>query len=96
MSQKVKAHEESNVISTNGPTIAGALPQYLLDRTYDKHAKALSTQIKQRRVEKAARFSVPLPRIKGISEADVFKVVQTGKRKSKSWKRGSVWLRTRL
>lgn len=45
MSQKIKAHEERNVISTNAPTIAGALPQYLLDRTSAKHAKAPSTQL---------------------------------------------------
>jgi hypothetical protein len=33
----------------------------------------------KKRNEKAARFSVPLPKVKGISEEEMFKVVSTGK-----------------
>jgi ribosome biogenesis protein NSA2 len=54
-----------------------ALPAYLLDRSNEKNAKALSSAIKQKRNEKAARFSVPLPKVKGISEEEMFSVVKT-------------------
>ncbi len=39
--------------------------------------------LKQKRKEKAGKWSVPLPKVKGIEEAEVFKVLKTGKRKSK-------------
>jgi ribosome biogenesis protein NSA2 len=59
-----------------------------LDRSNEKNAKALSSAIKQKRNEKSARFSVPLPKVKGISEEEMFSVVKTGKKtKKKSWKR---------
>jgi ribosome biogenesis protein NSA2 len=45
-------------------------------------------KIKQKRQEKAAKFSVPLPKVKGISEEEVFKVISSGKKThKKSWKR---------
>ncbi len=37
--------------------------------------------------EKAGKWSVPLPRVKPISEDEMFRVVKTGKRKKKQWKR---------
>ncbi|KAH0423201.1 Nop seven-associated 2 domain protein [Colletotrichum camelliae] len=41
-----------------------------------------------KRSEKAARFSVPLPKARGISEEEMFKIVTTGKKThQKSWKR---------
>ncbi|EOA86402.1 Ribosome biogenesis protein [Exserohilum turcicum] len=89
MKQKIRAHEERNVKSNEAPEPATeALPSYLLDRSSEKNAKALSSAIKQKRNEKAARFSVPLPKVKGISEEEMFSVVKTGKKtKKKSWKR---------
>ncbi|KAK7970699.1 ribosome biogenesis protein n [Apiospora saccharicola] len=51
-------------------------------------AKALSTSIKNKRKDAAARFAVPLPKVKGIAEEEMFKVLQTGKKvNKKSWKR---------
>lgn len=39
-------------------------------------------------VLQAAKFSVPLPKVKGISEEEMFKVVKTGKKTAKKgWKR---------
>lgn len=89
MKKKIRAHEERNVKSADAPEPSKtALPQYLLDRSDAKNAKALSTQIKQKRAEKAAKFSVPLPKVRGISEEEIFKVVKTGKKTAKkSWKR---------
>lgn len=89
MKKSIKAHEERNLKSKEPAEPATeALPQYLLDRGSEKNAKALSSAIKQKRNEKSARFSVPLPKVKGISEEDAFKVVTTGKKThKKSWKR---------
>ncbi|KAF2199644.1 ribosome biogenesis protein NSA2 [Delitschia confertaspora ATCC 74209] len=89
MKKQIKAHEERNVKSSEAAEPSTTpLPQYLLDRSSEKNAKALSSAIKQKRNEKAARFSVPLPKVKGISEEEVFSVVKTGKKtQKKSWKR---------
>jgi ribosome biogenesis protein NSA2 len=65
----------------------GALPTYLLDREGQKDAKSLSSAIKQKRKDKAAKYTVPLPKVRGIAEDEIFKVVKTGRSKSKSWKR---------
>jgi ribosome biogenesis protein NSA2 len=89
MKKQIKSHEERSVKSSppNEPS-STPLPGYLLDRSNPTSAKALSSAIKQKRAEKAARFSVPLPKVKGISEQEMFKVVTTGKKTAKkSWKR---------
>ena len=89
MKKAIRAHEEKNVKST-GPSEPSSqpLPQYLLDRSGQNDAKALSSAIKNKRNEKAAKFSVPLPKVKGISEEEIFKVVKTGKKtQQKGWKR---------
>jgi len=64
-----------------------ALPAFLLDRGINEQAKELSTKIKQKRKEKAAKYTVPIAKVEGLSEADVFGVVSSGKRKNKHWKR---------
>ncbi|CAI6286193.1 unnamed protein product [Periconia digitata] len=71
MKQKIKAHETRNVKSKEPAEPAtDAVPAYLLDRSSEKNAKQLSSAIKQKRNEKAARFSVPIPKVKGISEGE--------------------------
>jgi ribosome biogenesis protein NSA2 len=64
-----------------------ALPTYLLDRQNTTRAKILSNSIKQKRKEKAGKWSVPIPKIKPVSDEEMFRVVKTGKRKKKAWKR---------
>ncbi|MCJ1295067.1 Ribosome biogenesis protein [Xylographa carneopallida] len=89
MKKQIKAHEERDVKSAapNEPS-SNPLPQYLLDRSQATNAKALSSAIKNKRAEKAAKFSVPLPRVRGIAEEEMFKVVKTGKKTAKKgWKR---------
>jgi hypothetical protein len=39
--------------------------------------------VKNKRNEKAAKFSVPLPKVRGIAEDEMFKVVKTGKKTAK-------------
>jgi len=89
MKKTIRQHEQRNV-KTDGPSepSSNPLPAYLLDRTQPNTAKALSSQIKQKRAEKAAKFSVPLPKVRGIAEEEMFKVVKTGKKTAKKgWKR---------
>ena len=89
MRKRIKAQEEKNVKSAAPEEPSSTpLPNYLLDRSQGTNAKALSSAIKDKRTEKAAKFQVPLPKVKGISEEEMFKVVQTGKKThKKGWKR---------
>lgn len=88
MKKKIKQHQESKVKApSEAKNPDEALPAYLLDRNDQNTAKALSTSIKQKRLEKADKFSVPLPKVRGISEEEMFKVIKTGKRQKKAWKR---------
>ncbi|OJA20867.1 hypothetical protein AZE42_02970 [Rhizopogon vesiculosus] len=88
LKKTLKAHDERNVKQADTSAVPdGALPTYLLDREGQKDAKALSSAIKQKRKDKAAKYAVPLPKVRGIAEDEMFKVMKTGKSKSKSWKR---------
>lgn len=89
MKKQIRAHEERNVKSSEATEPSNTpLPAYLLDRSNEQNAKALSSAIKNKRAEKAAKFSVPLPKVRGIAEEEMFKVVKTGKKTAKkSWKR---------
>ncbi|PMD18927.1 ribosomal protein S8e [Hyaloscypha hepaticicola] len=89
MKKQIKALEESclNSSAPNEPSTT-PLPQYLLDRSNPTNAKALSSAIKNKRNEKAAKFSVPLPKVRAIAEEELFTVVQTRKKTAKKgWKR---------
>ena len=52
-----------------------------------ERAKVLSNTIKQKRKEKAGKWDVPLPKVRPVAEEEMFKVLRTGKRKKKEWKR---------
>lgn len=84
----LKAHDERNVKQKESAAEPdSALPTFLLDRENQKDAKAMSSAIKQKRKEKAAKYAVPLPKVRGVAEEEVFKVMRTGKSKKKAWKR---------
>ncbi|KDQ07168.1 hypothetical protein BOTBODRAFT_167226 [Botryobasidium botryosum FD-172 SS1] len=88
LKKTLKAHDERNVKHADeGAVPDGALPTYLLDREGQKDAKALSSAVKEKRKERAAKYAVPLPKVRGIAEEEMFKVLRTGKSKSKAWKR---------
>lgn len=88
MKKTLKAHDERNIKQSDSGTMPdGALPTFLLDRENQRDAKALSSAIKQKRKDKAAKYAVPLPKVRGVAEDEMFKVVKTGKSKSKAWKR---------
>lgn len=84
----IKAHEEKQTKQKSTENVQeGAVPAYLLDREKQNRAKVLSNMIKQKRKEKAGKWEVPLPKVKAVSDSEVFKVVKTGKSKKKAWKR---------
>lgn len=88
LKKTLKAHDERNIKQKDSASSPdGALPTYLLDREGQKDAKALSTAIKEKRKDKAAKYAVPLPKVRGIAEDEMFKVMRTGKSKKKAWKR---------
>jgi len=81
-------HEEKQSKNKEGDIVKeGAIPAYLLDRQEQSRSKILSNSVKQKRKERAGKYAVPLPKVAPISEAEMFKVIKTGKRQKKSWKR---------
>ena len=88
MRKRIKAHEERDVKTKADSSLTdGARPTYLLDRQEQGSAKALSSALKDKRKERAAKYAVPLPKVRGVAEDEVFKVLKTGKRRQKGWKR---------
>lgn len=84
----LKAHEEKQTKQKDDDSMPkGCLPTYLMDREGQSRAKVLSNMIKQKRKEKAGKWDVPIPKVRAQSDAEVFRVVKTGKRKKKAWKR---------
>lgn len=88
MKKMIRQNEERGVKKAAPPSDPNtALPAYLLDREGQKDAKALSSAVKERRKDKAARYAVPLPQVRGIAEDEAFRAIKTGKRKQNAWKR---------
>ena len=88
MKKTIKAHEEKKTKQkTNENVQEGAVPAYLLDREKQNRAKVLSNMIKQKRKEKAGKWEVPIPKVKAVADSEVFKVLKTGKKQKKCWKR---------
>eukprot|EP01041_Mallomonas_annulata_P012651 gene12651-26645_t len=81
-------HEEgSNKHASDDKVEDGAVPAYLLDREGVSRAKILSNTVKQKRKEKAGKWSVPIPKVKPIADDEMFRQQASGKRKNKNWKR---------
>ena len=87
MKKTIAAHEERDVEHKRAGPAGGALPAYLLDREETARAKVLSNTVKQKRKEKAGKWAVPLPKVRPVTDDEMFKVLRTGKRKAKAWKR---------
>jgi ribosome biogenesis protein NSA2 len=65
----------------------GAVPAYLMDREGVNRTKVLTNMIKQKRKEKAGKWQVPIPKVKAMTDDEMFKILRSGKRKQKAWKR---------
>jgi len=89
MKKTILAHERKLSKKKEEEPIGGegAVPAYLLDRNQQSSSKILSNTIKQKRKEKAAKWDVPIPKVRAQSEAEVFRVLKSGKTKRKAWKR---------
>lgn len=88
MRKTIAMHEEKdNKRKADDGAPENALPAYLLEREQVDRAKVLSNTIKQKRKEKAGKWEVPLPKVRPMAEDEMFKVLKTGKRMKKSWKR---------
>ena len=88
MRKTIKAHEEKDAKAKDEKKREdGAVPAYLLDRNEVNRTKVLSNMIKQKRKEKAGKWKVPIDKVKPMSEDEMFKIMKSGKRKQKAWKR---------
>ncbi|KAI0563250.1 constituent of 66S pre-ribosomal particles Nsa2p [Gracilaria domingensis] len=88
MKKAINQHFENDKKTTQEQQVQdGALPAYLLDREQQTRSKVLSNTLKQKRKEKAGKWDVPLPKVRPIAEDEMFKVIKTGKRQKKQWKR---------
>jgi|Transcript_14290 ribosome biogenesis protein NSA2 len=88
MKKTIAMHEQKDAKKKVKDVDDGAaVPAYLLEREHVDRAKVLSNTIKQKRKEKAGKWEVPLPKVRPVAEDEMFKVLKTGKRKRKEWKR---------
>jgi ribosome biogenesis protein NSA2 len=88
MKKQIKMHDEKTATKKDKQQVkSGAIPSFLLDREEVNRAKILSNTIKQKRKEKAGKYDVPIPKVKAIPEAEIFKVITTGKKRQSTWKR---------
>ncbi|KAK1350511.1 ribosomal protein S8e [Hamiltosporidium tvaerminnensis] len=67
------------------PIETSAIPHFLLDRDI-KESTNISKE-KQKKSIKLRKYAVPIPKVKGISEAEVFSVMKSGKRRTNTYKR---------
>eukprot|EP00760_Papus_ankaliazontas_P007974 PhM_4_TR13626/c0_g1_i1/m.63875/K14842/NSA2; ribosome biogenesis protein NSA2 len=88
MQRKIRMHEEK-LQTKKAPTTAtkNAIPAFLMDRANVDRAKVLSNSLKQKRKEKAGKWAVPVPKVKSMTEDEMFQAVKSGKRGRKQWKR---------
>eukprot|EP00998_Keelungia_sp_KM082_P006697 NODE_2936_length_967_cov_68.696429_g2916_i0.p3 GENE.NODE_2936_length_967_cov_68.696429_g2916_i0~~NODE_2936_length_967_cov_68.696429_g2916_i0.p3 ORF type:complete len:261 (-),score=87.54 NODE_2936_length_967_cov_68.696429_g2916_i0:131-913(-) len=88
MKKTIAMHEERKNKKKNEDAVPkGAVPSYLMDREGVSRAKVLSNTVKQKRKEKAGKWNVPIPKVRPMADAEMFRVIRSGKRKNKSWKR---------
>ena len=87
MKKTIKMHEEKDAEVKVKKENESAIPTYLLDRDETNRSKILSNTIKQKRKEKAGKWTVPIPKVKPMTEEEMFGIVKSGKRKRKVWKR---------
>lgn len=83
----IKAHQEKKTETKMKDPKSAPVPAYLMDREHTTSNKVLSNMIKQKRKEKAGRWEVPIAKVKAMSEAEMFNIIKSGKRKKKAWKR---------
>lgn len=87
MKKTIKMHEERDTRQKAQVDPEKVVSHYNINRQMQERSKALSQSIKEKRKDKAGKYDVPLPRVSAVSQAEVFKVIKTGKSRRKGWKR---------
>nr|KAJ0188509.1 hypothetical protein LSAT_V11C900468850 [Lactuca sativa] len=88
MKKTLALHEESSSKHKVDDDVQECVaPAYLVHRETTTRAKILSNTVKKKKKEKAGKWDVPLPKVRPVAEDEMFKVIRTGKRKTKQWKR---------
>lgn len=88
MKKTLSLHQQgSNKHANDEKMTDGAVPAYLLDREEVSRAKVLSNSVKQKRKEKAGKWTVPIPKVKPVADDEMFRQFKSGKRQKKNWKR---------
>ncbi|SBT86901.1 ribosomal protein S8e, putative [Plasmodium malariae] len=83
----IKQHEAKDVKVAEKVRDDNGLPSYLLDRNQVRYTKVLTNLLKQKRKSKAGKWQLPVPKIQALNEAEMLRVVKSGKRRRKTWKR---------
>jgi ribosome biogenesis protein NSA2 len=87
LKKNLKMKEAKSVKGTIHADDSSAIPPYLMDREIQDRARDMNSKIKQQRQEKATKYAVPIPKVKGVPEIETFGVIKSGKRNAKHWKR---------
>ncbi|KAJ0537266.1 putative ribosomal biogenesis NSA2 family [Helianthus annuus] len=89
MKKTLAMHEESSSRRKVDDDVndGAVLPIFLIVTPQRVQRFVLSNTVKQKRKEKAGKWDVPLPKVRPVAEDEMFKVIRTGKRKTKQWKR---------
>jgi len=88
LKKKIKAHEEKDADQKEPNFVPdGAIPAYLMEREGVSRTKILSNMVKQKKKEKAGKWALPVSKVKAMSEDEMFKVLRTGSKRQKAWKR---------
>eukprot|EP00767_Chilomastix_cuspidata_P007612 gnl/Chilomastix_cuspidata/835.p1 GENE.gnl/Chilomastix_cuspidata/835~~gnl/Chilomastix_cuspidata/835.p1 ORF type:complete len:261 (-),score=120.09 gnl/Chilomastix_cuspidata/835:1032-1814(-) len=88
MRKVIQQHEEKTTNrKAEKPTTSAPLPAYLLDRGEAVRSKVLAAAARQRTASRSTAHALPIPRVRPQSESEVLRVLRTGKRKRKQWKR---------
>ncbi|KAI0984841.1 hypothetical protein GJ496_003730 [Pomphorhynchus laevis] len=87
MKKTIRMHEKKISKENVKKQESDPIPPYLFDRGEQTRSTILSNTIKQKRKEKAGKWNVPISKVGATSDAEVFKVLRTGKRRRKAWKR---------
>lgn len=89
MRKTIALHNQRNNKHANDDDAVaeGAVPAYLLDRQGVSRAKVLSNTVKQKRKDKAGKWEVPIPKVKPVADDEMFRVLRTGSKRQKAWKR---------
>lgn len=87
LKKTIKSLETKDVKKTEKLYDSNGLPSYLLDRNKITNSQILTNLIRQKRKSKAGKWQLPVPKVQALNEAEMLRVVKSGKRKRKSWKR---------